>query len=98
VDLTAPQKACLRRATLGTVDAHSGREFRDYCPQVGRIDEVGLREALRQPLRSSDARAARRAYWLLRALGDQFVLPQVFYAPRGKRLSARSSERPTPSF
>ncbi len=80
VDLTAAQRASLQRAVRTAVDMHCGRELREYCRLVGRIDDLGLREALRQRLGSADARVARRAYWLLRALGDDIVLPEVFLA------------------
>jgi hypothetical protein len=69
-DLNGEQAARLRQVVLAAVDAGDRREFRGYCRLACRVVDDDLRIALLERLRSSDRGRARRALWVLDALGE----------------------------
>lgn len=69
-DLNDEQSARLRRVILAAVDVGDRREFRGYCRLARGVVDDGLRLALLGRLRSSERGRARRALWVLDALGE----------------------------
>ena len=69
-DLNDEQAARLRQVVLAAVDVGDRREFRGYCRLARRVVDDDLRLALLERLRSSDRGRARRALWVLDALGE----------------------------
>ena len=63
--LTPRQKQQVEGIVLNLIDRRASQEFRDYCRLAFRIDTVELRAALRRKSTDADARAARRANWML---------------------------------
>ena len=68
--LTDEDAARLRRVILRVVDVGDRREFRAYCRLAKRVVDDGLRTGLLERLRGRDDGRARRALWVLAALGE----------------------------
>jgi hypothetical protein len=71
LELTAKQKARLGAVILHQVDQKDRREFRQYCLLAPSVDDDTLRQGLLARLRSGDSGRARRALWVLDALGGR---------------------------
>jgi hypothetical protein len=71
LELTTKQKARLSAVILHQVDQKDRREFRQYCLLAPSVDDDTLREGLLARLRSGDGGRARRALWVLDALGGR---------------------------
>ena len=69
-DLDPSQAARLRAVVLRAVDVGDRREFRGHCKLARRIVDDQLRIDLLARLRSEDSGIARRALWVLDALGE----------------------------
>ncbi|MDF3063763.1 MAG: hypothetical protein K0S06_3872 [Microvirga sp.] len=67
--LDPDESARLRNVAIDAVDRRGRREFRAYCRLARRLDGPELREALAARLMSRDAAVARRASWMIEALG-----------------------------
>ncbi|HEV8545190.1 MAG TPA: hypothetical protein VGQ64_02755 [Candidatus Limnocylindrales bacterium] len=68
--LDEDQARRLRAVVRHAVDVGDRREFRGYCKVARRVADDGLRSDLLTRLRSSDRGVARRALWVLDAVGD----------------------------
>lgn len=69
VDLSDEQATRLRVVVLHAVDGRDRREFRGYSKLARHVVDDGLRVALLGRLRAADPGQARRALWVLDALG-----------------------------
>jgi hypothetical protein len=67
--------ARLRVVVLDVVDAHDRTEFRAYTRLARRVDDDGLRTGLRSRVASGPSPVARRARWVLEALGEHPTNP-----------------------
>ena len=70
VTFSGDQAARLRAVILARVDGPQRREFRRYCLLAPRVVDDEFREALLARLRARASGPARKALWVLDAIGD----------------------------
>jgi len=67
----------LQSVILEMVERRSGQEFRAYCKLARKVNDVGLREQLRQRADEGDFDVRRRARWVLEALAQKDTMEAI---------------------